>query len=61
MLQGKYLKQYKGDILSSSEESEAEAEVVTGAGDMVRVRGRKYSSQVRQLSDYEDDTKVGQH
>ena len=59
-MQGKYLKQYKGDILSSSE-SEAEAEVVTGAGDMVRVRGRKYSSQVRQLSDYEDDTKVGQH
>ena len=54
-MKGKYLKQYKGDILSSSEEDDSETEAMTRAGEMVRMNGgRKYSSQLREFSDYDE-------
>ena len=69
-MKGKYLKQYKGDILSSSEEDDSEAEVeksvfmtkplnfefkaMTRGGELVRMNGRKYSSQLREFSDYDE-------
>ena len=49
IVQGKYLKQYKGDLMSSSEEEEEEM-----TRDVVRRSGRKLSSQMREYSDYDE-------
>ena len=56
-VQRKYLRQYKGDMLSSSDSEQSEGEEVPAPSVVpeVRVKGRKYSSQMKE---YEYDSKV---
>ena len=52
-MQRKYLRQYKGDMLSSSSSEESDGELAQVPE--VRVKGRKYSSQMKE---YDYDGKV---
>ena len=70
------LRQYKGDFLSSSGESESDPEVgnilklcnvkcemclyifqiqMLENGDLVKINGRKYSSQLREFNDFDEN------
>ena len=53
LVQRKYLRQYKGDMLSSSSSEDSDGEMA--AVPEVRVKGRKYSSQMKE---YDYDGKV---
>ena len=53
LVQRKYLRQYKGDMLSSSSSEDSDGDMA--AVPEVRVKGRKYSSQMKE---YDYDGKV---